>query len=152
MFMSHAARRLTEVILSDSKTAECYQIFYDLINVTTTWSYQRLLRVKMNLELNEKMFYRLLLAILLFHLKVDGNYFGTNSKKDDQCFCKVLDVFFIFLHHSLYNIILRYTTWFKELLLLYLILYVSTILKIWSFSISVTLIIYFFILLKRAIV
>ncbi|XP_012223620.1 ero1-like protein [Linepithema humile] len=43
----------------------------------------------MNFELNEKMFYRLLLAVLLFHLKVDGNYFGTNSKKDDQCFCKL---------------------------------------------------------------
>ncbi|KYM93926.1 PREDICTED: ero1-like protein [Cyphomyrmex costatus] len=43
----------------------------------------------MNLGIDERMFYRLFLAILLFHLQVDGNYFGTNSRKDDQCFCKL---------------------------------------------------------------
>lgn len=35
------------------------------------------------------MFYRLFLAILLFHLQVGGNYFATNSKKNDQCFCEL---------------------------------------------------------------
>ncbi|KAG5331521.1 ERO1L protein, partial [Acromyrmex charruanus] len=43
----------------------------------------------MNLETEGRMFYRLLLAILLFHLQVGGNYFGTNSRNDDQCFCKL---------------------------------------------------------------
>lgn len=47
------------------------------------------MHVKMKLESSEKIFSHLLLIILLFYVEVNGNYFGTNSEKDDQCFCKV---------------------------------------------------------------
>lgn len=65
--------------------------YHDLINGATNQSHQRLLFIKMNLGYSERIFYWLFLTILLFHLQVGASYFGTNSKRDDQCFCKVLD-------------------------------------------------------------
>lgn len=47
------------------------------------------MHVKMKLESSGKIFSHLLLIILLFYVEVNGNYFGTNSDKDDQCFCKL---------------------------------------------------------------
>ncbi|KAL0109532.1 hypothetical protein PUN28_014534 [Cardiocondyla obscurior] len=36
-----------------------------------------------------RLLYQLLLSISLFHLQAGGNYFGTNSRKNDQCFCEL---------------------------------------------------------------
>ncbi|XP_070161786.1 ero1-like protein isoform X2 [Polyergus mexicanus] len=43
----------------------------------------------MNLGYSKRIFYWLFLIILLFHLQVGANYFRTNNKRDDQCFCKL---------------------------------------------------------------
>lgn len=55
----------------------------------------------MSLEPGGRIFRQLFLTILLFYLEVDGNYFRSNSRKDDQCFCKVKEASLLILFFNI---------------------------------------------------